>query len=86
MKKKVATAKDFIAQSEQLKSRRLLMGLKAIDFCKDHGLNQGNFSKMERGLANPTSALEIMNVIFECWVKDQIENTKEKLKFLQTLK
>jgi transcriptional regulator with XRE-family HTH domain len=85
MKKRTKTAEDYIPLSSELRSKRLLMGLKALQFCKAHGFNQGNYSKMERGFADPSKPLEKMQVIFASWKKQRLQELKTEIRNLEKI-
>lgn len=63
-----------------------MMGVKATDFCKQVNLNQGNYSKIENGLANPGKVIAIIRVMFNKWRKERINTLKSMIKELEEIK
>lgn len=79
-------ATEFIEVAKELKSKRQMMGLKAIDFCLQNGINQGNYSKMENGMANPGKYLVIMRVMFNRFRKERITALQNQIEILKNIK
>ena len=50
--------RDYIVFGQFFKKMRLRTGLSLRQFCLEHGLDPGNISKLERGLASPPQSKE----------------------------
>lgn len=74
---------DFIEQAKELKSKRQMMGIKAVDFSKIVNMHQANYSKIENGLADPSKCMPIIRKMFNEFKKERIEALKNQIKLLE---
>lgn len=79
------TIDQLQSEAAELKEKRLLMGLSAKDIADRGGINQGNYSRMERGMLNCDKALTLVRNMYKDWLIDQEKKHKEQLKYIKSL-
>jgi predicted transcriptional regulator len=86
MKETKIKATEFIEIAKELKSKRQMMGVKAVDFCEQNNINQGNYSKIENGLANPGKYLVVIRVMFNKWRTNKLKELENQIELLKSIK
>lgn len=86
MKDTKIKATEFIDLAKEIKSKRLMMGIKAKDFASNNNIHQGNYSKIENGLANPGKYLVIIRVMFNKWRINKLKELENKIELLKSIK
>jgi len=76
---------EMLLEAKELKEKRELMGYTAIEICLLTKTNQGNYSKMERGLLNCEKPLEKVKQLYVEWSKKEAKRLKEQATYIQSL-
>ena len=77
---------EMLEEAKELKEKRELMSLSAADICKECSINQGNYSRMERGLLNCTKPLIRVREMYVTWVEEEQKRLKEQADYLLSIK
>ena len=76
---------ELKSEGEKLTTYRKLMGMKQKFVANLLDTEQGNYSRMERGLLNSGVRLEVLKAIFIGWRKAEIKRLTDKIKYLESL-
>jgi len=76
---------DIYKKGRLMKLYRGLMGIKQCDMSAELKTQQGNYSKMERGLENPGWRFDVVRRKFEAWRDQEIGILKKQIEYLKNL-
>jgi predicted transcriptional regulator len=76
---------DIYKKGKLMKLYRELMGAKQCDMSAELKTQQGNYSKMERGLENPGWRFDAVRKKFEAWREQEIEILNKQIEYLKNL-
>lgn len=79
------TYNEMIVEATELKEKRSLMGMSAIEVCKLTNTNQGNYSKMEQGLLNCEKPLKEIRLLYNEWVVKEANRLEKQSEYLKSL-
>lgn len=79
------TRDEIIAEGQQLRLYRNLMGIRQWQMAAKLGVNQGNYSKMENGRENNPDLVPKVKVMFDKWRSEEIEKLHKRIDYLRNL-
>lgn len=79
------TIEQMQSEAAELKEKRTLIGKKQIDISDLCGIDQGSYSRMERGLLNCEKPLIVVRNLYNIWLKEKERKIKAELNYIKSL-